>query len=354
MLFLLAAVLSAAPAMADTVTIPNASFEVTVAPTVDPYATDVIDSWQKTPVPLWWTAPQNQGGLGYPADQWYLGAGTFFNYGGMIDNIDGNQAAFLFSSPGLGLFQDLAATYVAGQSYQLKVAFEGGGYGMAAGVPVSILLYYRNDTDQMVPVGSATYLNENTSFPLTHLTDCTLDTPAVNAADAWKGKNIGVEILATNGFDAMGGYWDLDNVRLTTAVVGPLPHPGDANNDGTVDVVDLGILAKNYESTGLPHGNHQSWHLADYDDDGSVDVVDLGILAKNYDSTGLPHGHHDSWGLADFDDDGLVDVVDLGILAKNYDWAGAPAGGSAVPVPEPVTLAMLALGGVAAVIRRRK
>ena len=82
----------------------------------------------------------SQGGLGYPADQWYQGVGTFLNYGDVIDNVDGNQAAFLFSVPGLGIYQDLAATYQVGQSYDLAVAFEGGGYGMAVGVPVSILL----------------------------------------------------------------------------------------------------------------------------------------------------------------------------------------------------------------------
>jgi hypothetical protein len=86
-----------------------------------------------------------------------------------------------------------------------------------------------------------------------------------------------------------------------------LPHPGDANNDGAVDVVDLGILATNYD------------------------------------------GDPRTWAQGNFNSDTVVDVVDLGILATNYDWVGAPAG-----VPEPATMAMLAFGGVAALIRRRK
>ena len=51
----------------------------------------------------------------------------------------------------------------------------------------------------------------------------------------------------------------------------------------------------------------------------------------------------------DANNDGAVDVIDLGILAKNYDWTGAPAGA----VPEPASMILLALGGLA-LLRRRK
>jgi hypothetical protein len=53
-----------------------------------------------------------------------------------------------------------------------------------------------------------------------------------------------------------------------------------------------------------------------------VDVVDLGILATNYDT---PMGA--TWAMGDFNADGKVDVVDLGILSVNYDYVAA--GGSA-------------------------
>ena len=84
-------------------------------------------------------------------------------------------------------------------------------------------------------------------------------------------------------------------------------------------------------------------HAGDANNDGAVDVVDLGILATNYDKTVLPHGSSQSWALADFNDDGNVDVVDLGVLATNYDWAGAPAGN----IPEPMILSLLAMGSLA-------
>jgi len=70
------------------------------------------------------------------------------------------------------------------------------------------------------------------------------------------------------------GTFMLDNVTATGAAQA---IPGDANNDGKVDVSDLGILAANY---GMTAG--ATWELGDFNNDGKVDVSDLGILAANY------------------------------------------------------------------------
>jgi len=120
--------------------------------------------------------------------------------------------------------------------------------------------------------------------------------------------------------DTSAGHRPLLTVTIQTGTGHIItPHPGDANNDGAVDVIDLGILATNYDKTGLP--------------------TDPDKFGKG------------SWKLADFNNDGNVDVIDLGVLATNYDWVGAPATSA---VPEPATMAMLAFGGIAALIRRRK
>ena len=69
------------------------------------------------------------------------------------------------------------------------------------------------------------------------------------------------------------GTLSIDN---TSAEVTSVQIPGDANNDGMVDVGDLGILAANYG------GTNKTWFQGDFNGDGKVDVGDLGILAANY------------------------------------------------------------------------
>jgi hypothetical protein len=67
-------------------------------------------------------------------------------------------------------------------------------------------------------------------------------------------------------------------ISTTTTVAFTMAHAvnGDANQDGAVDVGDLGILAANYG------GAEKNWSQGDFNGDGAVDVGDLGILAANY------------------------------------------------------------------------
>ena len=64
--------------------------------------------------------------------------------------------------------------------------------------------------------------------------------------------------------------------RMVVKFTNPTLIPGDANDDGTVDVGDLGILAANYGQS------DKNWSQGDFNSDGVVDVGDLGILAANY------------------------------------------------------------------------
>ena len=215
----LAVLLLASPAPADTIPIPNGSFE---APIVNgaPYATPNMSDWQKSPPPAWWTDK------GYTSDQWNNAVGTFVNVPyAWIDNLDPSggtsvhqQAAFVFSDLGLQISQTLSTTYQVGSSYQLTVGIEGGGYGMALGVPMQIELYYLDGGGNQVPVGTTTVLNDltlaGTGDYITHLPDRVLTIPAVAASDPWAGQNIGVALVQTAGTANAGGYWDIDNVRL--------------------------------------------------------------------------------------------------------------------------------------------
>lgn len=196
---------------ADTISIPNGSFEDPYLEMEEPFAAASISDWQKAPVPQWWL------GMGYTEQDWLNSGGVFVNVPfAPIDNVDGRQAAFLFSPPGYELFQDLAAVFEIGQSYTLTVGIEGGGYGMKLGVPMEIRLYYRDDTGNRITVGATEVINTNDSGVMSHFTDYQLDIPTVLAGDAWAGENIGVQLISTVGFEDAGGFWNIDHVRLTS------------------------------------------------------------------------------------------------------------------------------------------
>jgi hypothetical protein len=231
-----------APLRAATLSLPNASFESPVVPPVSPYAGPDMGYWQKSPQPGWYNPTNN---FNTP---WEDLMGTFYNVpypSTFIDNCDGSQAAFIFALPKAALFQDYDSIYGTNTSpshafnakfdvnraYSLTVGVIGGGGGMKNGVPLQLSLYYRDASSNMVTVAAATITNSAQLFPTnTHLVDFSVYVPGVRATDPWAGQNIGVQIASAVGFDLAGGYWDVDNARLTEMFLPVLGDPRLTNS----------------------------------------------------------------------------------------------------------------------------
>jgi hypothetical protein len=85
--------------------------------------------------------------------------------------------------------------------------------------------------------------------------------PTVKAGDPWAGKNIGVMILSTVSQELAGGYWDLENVRLSSILAPTLLNPVYTNQQFQFTVQSepgllVEILASN--QAGLPVTNWTS------------------------------------------------------------------------------------------------
>ena len=86
-------------------------------------------------------------------------------------------------------------------------------------------------------------------------------------------------------------------------------------------------------------------HVGDTNNDGDVDIFDYLALQADY---GTASGA--TWAMGDFNGDGDVDIFDYLDLQAQYGWT---AGGGA-PIPEPATMALIGLGGLAVLRRRRR
>jgi hypothetical protein len=175
-----------------------------------PGVSNQIDDWQKTPQPVWYNPADFQG------ITWDQTSGIFPNppsgVDGHIDNVTDSQAAYMFSLPGAGFFQELGATYQAGNAYQLSVDLFGGG-GLADGSQFMISLYHLDGASSvnvaMLPVN---YTAAAFSQP-DHFYTFTATSPILQGGDAAVGQNIGIALTSLSGPGQ--GYWDIDNVRLT-------------------------------------------------------------------------------------------------------------------------------------------
>jgi hypothetical protein len=88
---------------------------------------------------------------------------------------------------------------------------------MLPGASLELSLYYRDAGSNVVKIVTNSVTNNLQNFPTTtHLVDFQVHVPVVQPADAWAGQHIGIQILSTVDTNLEGGYWDLDNVRLSS------------------------------------------------------------------------------------------------------------------------------------------
>ena len=228
---------AASRVQAGNIYVPNYSFALPDIGTNSPYAAAVLQSWQQTSQPGWYSPADFDGA------PWSDLAGTFYNAPDFtnstetntsyIGNCVGDQAAYLQVVPQVGILQVLSATFNVGKTYALTVGLIGGGGGMVEGSTFQLSLYYLDASSNMVTVAASTVTNTTAIFPAdTNFVDFQVEVPGVRATDPWAGQNIGILLLATPDFydpPQWGGYWDVGNVRLIETTALNLVNPAMTN-----------------------------------------------------------------------------------------------------------------------------
>jgi hypothetical protein len=177
----------------------------------------------------------------------------------------------------------------------------------------------------------------------------------------WNGPEYGFGLTVGNAMDqdaliikvATGGT-SLDvqwlsptaATRRSTSVGYMWPHMLNTVNDvlANLDTEFPEYAGRTHEIAGF--GWHQGVMLGDVDGDGDIDNVDIGSATGNF--TGACGSTTMTWADGDMDGDGDVDNVDIGTITGAFTGSIIPQPASfdttsAHTVPEPTTLALLAL-----------
>ena len=149
--------------------------------------------------------------------------------------------------------------------------------------------------------------------------------------------------VVTGDFDSDGDT-DLRDIEILCDNLGGNPGTYDMDGDGDVDADDMIALVQTYlefdsDGDGTPDGT--GTFLGDFNADGIVDGTDLSILSGGFGGSGGFAG-------GDSNGDGTINGTDLSILSSTFGNVATAA------VPEPVTLGLLAIGGMAMLRRRRR
>lgn len=214
-------------AAAQSISVPNYSFE-SQSGVGFPFDTNpFLDSWQKIAEPAYYAY------LGSGTPPWYGTSGAFVNASiynpTPYSNVTGAQAGYILMAPQVTLFQDYTtspghdfnATFEVGKSYNLTIGlFAKSSFGsIPEGSSLELSLYFLDGLNNKIKVGSTVVSYSAAAFPLTptlSLIDYQVNVPTVTTGDAWAGQHIGIQLESTIPVEMTSfGNWDFDNVRLT-------------------------------------------------------------------------------------------------------------------------------------------
>jgi hypothetical protein len=125
---------------------------------------------------------------------------------------------------------------------------------------------------------------------------------------------------------------------------------GDANGDGVLNSADIDALYKQYGTGAAGQAvvsaelkNMFNTGMGDANLDHCIDLLDFQTLLSNWQKSGPGLG----WAQGDFNGDGTVNFSDFQLMLNDWNPVGF------TPVPEPASLSLILLGGLA-LLRRKK
>jgi len=167
--------------------------------------------------------------------------------------------------------------------------------------------------------------------------------------DVWTyyGNNSGTIVGPGDGgvegdFDGDGDV-DADDIDILCANMGGDLDPYDVDGDGDVDEDDMiyhveNLVEYDTDGDGTPEGN--GTYVGDFNLDGVVNATDLQVMKGTFGTSGVDYAGGNA------NCDVVVNATDLQILKDSF-------GSAAGAVPEPLTMGLLGLSGLA-LLRRRK
>ena len=201
---------------------------------------------------------------------------------------------------------------------------------------VTFTAFDTSNVPHVVPVGDL----------LEHTTGMSLEWVGYDNPDAITTFDLSLIELVAPGCSKPGdfdgdGDVDADDIDILCDNMGGDPLEYDLDGDNDVDEDDFVYLIENLVE--LTDGSGRTGtKRGDFNLDGLINATDLAIMKPNFGFSPRKYAQ----GNANCDD--LVNATDLAILAANFGYIAPPA-----PVPEPVSLTLLACGGLAALRRRR-